>query len=865
MRCCLYLACLVADCFLHVQNSLNLRLDFLKFKTKMGRKVIVAACSLNQWSMDFLGNMKKIIESIHEAKAQGARFRAGQELEISGYSCSDHFFESDTFLHSWEVLARIIAHPGCQEILCCVGMPVMHKNVSYNCQVFFLNKKILLIRPKIMLANEGNYREPRWFTAWKKLKEVEDHYLPRMIYEITGQRTVPFGDAIISTYDTCIGAEICEELWNPNSRHIEMALDGVEIIANGSASHHELRKMYIRVDLVKSASMKSGGVYIFCNGVGCDGERVYWDGGSMIALNGDIVSKGPQFSLEEVTVVTATIDLEDVRSYKHKLGSRSDLAASTKAFPRINVEFALCDGDDYNLLTDSKPINVRFSSVEEEIRYGPACWLWDYLRRSGQGGYFLPLSGGVDSSSTACIVASMCHLVCEAVESGNKSVVCDIQRITGQSDYIPSDPRELAQRLFMTCYMSTTNSSAETKSYAAELAEQIGSYHMGISVDLAVESLLKIFQLAFSVVPRFKAHGGSLRENLAMQNVQARVRMVVSYLFAQLSLWARGKPGGLLVLGSSNVDESLRGYMTKYDCSSADINPIGGISKTDLRRFIQYCVKAFKFSSLEKINSAPPTAELEPLEDGRLAQTDEEDMGMTYDELSVYGKLRKQNCCGPYSMFCKLLHISSQQCPPEQIADKVKHFFRSYAVNRHKMTVLTPSYHCESYSPDDNRFDQRQFLYNAKWLWQFARIDAEVQKANSSIQRIEQASGKRTSDMPGYANSPSPQVINSLGSLTRQGLGSQGGVQVASPGMDWTGPSRFAKIKEEIPSYQQPSSSPRLQYSVVIRDPHKRTTTDSASGGSPVDTEDKRPRYQTFPSGGKNLKVESQSASQASW
>jgi hypothetical protein len=25
---------------------------------------------------------------------------------------------------------------------------------------------------------------------------------------------------------------------------------------------------------------------------------------------------------------------------------------------------------------------------------GPACWLWDYLRRSGQGGYFLPLSGG---------------------------------------------------------------------------------------------------------------------------------------------------------------------------------------------------------------------------------------------------------------------------------------------------------------------------------------------------------------------------------------------------------------------------------------------------------------------------------------
>ena len=35
----------------------------------------------------------------------------------------------------------------------------------------------------------------------------------------------------------------------------------------------------------------------------------------------------------------------------------------------------------------------------------------------------------------------------------------------------------------------------------------------------------------------------------------------------------------MLVLGSANVDECLRGYLTKYDCSAADINPIGGISK----------------------------------------------------------------------------------------------------------------------------------------------------------------------------------------------------------------------------------------------------------------------------------------------
>ena len=55
---------------------------------------------------------------------------------------------------------------------------------------------------------------------------------------------------------------------------------------------------------------------------------------------------------------------------------------------------------------------------------GPACWLWDYLRRSGQGGFFLPLSGGIDSSSVACIVASMCNLVVNEIKNGGKLNLC---------------------------------------------------------------------------------------------------------------------------------------------------------------------------------------------------------------------------------------------------------------------------------------------------------------------------------------------------------------------------------------------------------------------------------------------------------
>jgi hypothetical protein len=75
--------------------------------------------------------------------------------------------------------------------------------------------------------------------------------------------------------------------------------------------------------------------------------------------------------------------------------------------------------------------------------------------------------------------------------------------------------------------------------------------------------------------------------------------------------------------------------------------------------------------------------------------------------------------------------------PLVQIAEKVKLFFQLYAINRHKMTVLTPAYHAESYSPDDNRFDHRQFLYNVKWPWQFTRIDEEVKMSHFIVSVLE--------------------------------------------------------------------------------------------------------------------------------
>uniref|UniRef100_A0A8C7AV19 Glutamine-dependent NAD(+) synthetase n=1 Tax=Neovison vison TaxID=452646 RepID=A0A8C7AV19_NEOVI len=292
----------------------------------------------------------------------------------------------------------------------------------------------------------------------------------------------------------------------------------------------------------------------------------------------------------------------------------------------------------------------------------------------------------------------MCCQVCKAVKQGNQEVLADVWTIVDELSYTPQDPRDLSGHV-LTSYMASENSPQETCGRARELAQQIGGHHIGLNIEPTVTAVVGIFSLVT----------GSSRENLALQNMQAQLRMVVVYMFAQLSLWARGTRGGQLVLGSANVDESLLGYLTKYDCSSADINPIGGISKTDLKAFVQFCMERFQLPTLQG-----------PVLSPNADRTSQEDMGMTYTELSIYGRLRKVAKARPYSMFCRLTTIWKDVCSLGRygVADRVRRFSK-YTANRHNMTTLTPAYHAESYSPDDNRFDLRLFLYRASWPWQF--------------------------------------------------------------------------------------------------------------------------------------------------
>ncbi|KAH8668588.1 putative glutamine dependent NAD+ synthetase [Xylariales sp. PMI_506] len=717
----------------------------------MGRLVTVATCNLNQWALDFEGNTKRIIESIQKAKEAGAALRVGPELEICGYGCLDHLLEQDLYLHCWQCLEVILKDESCHGIVIDLGMPVIHQNVRYNCRIICLDGKILLIRPKLFLANDGNYREMRFFTPWVRPRHCEEYSLPRMIQKLQGADTVTIGDAVIKTPDTVIGCETCEELFTPDPPHNHMSLNGVEIITNSSGSHFTLRKLSLRMQLIMEATRKNGGVYLYSNQQGCDGDRLYYDGCAMIVCNGKLLAQGSQFSLQDVEVVTATIDLEEIRAYR-SAPSRGMQAIQAPAYTRIKTSYSLSsEEDDRDLsLLPTAEIEPRYHCAEEEIALCAGAYLWDYLRRCGVAGYLVPLSGGIDSCATAVIVYGMCRMVIEACKAGNKQVLADVKRIaTYNEGKIPDTPEELCNQIFHTVYMGMkTQSSKETRSRARELSEAIGSYHVNLDIDEIFNAQRNLIVNCLDFEPRFKVHGGSIAENLTLQNIQARSRMVTAYEFAQILPTTRKRPGGgsLLVLGSANVGESLRGYLTKYDCSSADINPIGSIDKSDLKLLIAWAEVHYKIPCLEDFLTAVPTAELEPITE-TYVQSDEADMGMTYDELTTFGRLRKVNKLGPYGMFERLVHEWGPKAPrskdgptpvytPRQVAEKVKRFWHFYGINRHKMTTLTPSLHSNDYSPDDNRFDLRPFLYPPFFQsLAFKNIDRLLEKIEAAESR----------------------------------------------------------------------------------------------------------------------------------
>lgn len=111
--------------------------------------------------------------------------------------------------------------------------------------------------------------------------------------------------------------------------------------------------------------------------------------------------------------------------------------------------------------------------------------------------------------------------------------------------------------------------------------------------------------------------------NPAVSNIAPRLRMT--------TLYAIGQSEGRLVAGTGNADELYVGYYTKYGDGGVDFNPIADLNVSEVYEFLAW------LNAPENIRTKAPSA---GLYDG---QTDENEMGIKYDEIDEFLKTGKTN------------------------------------------------------------------------------------------------------------------------------------------------------------------------------------------------------------------------------
>ena len=660
----------------------------------------VGTAVLNQTPLDWRQNRRNISEAIAESRARGVTLLSLPELCIPGYGCDDAYQSPGVQQKSLDQLFDLADET--RDMVVALGLPVQYRKALFNCVAVLADGKVLGFVAKRYLAGDGLYYEPRWFKAWpeRRLGEVD----------IAGE-SYPIGDLFFRCDGVNIGLEICEEAWTFKRPGSGLAARGVDVILNPSASHFAFGKHEIRRRFVLEGSRAFGVSYVYSNLLGNAAGRMIFDGGAMIATDGRMLAEGSRFGYEQMELTHAVIDVDATRMRQVRTGSfvpdlephpGERVIAHGFRFPDLDPEVQhekiiqhWLPGDD---------------DKEEEFTRATALALFDYLRKSRSRGFVVSLSGGADSAATAVHCATMLRLV-------TKEIGLDaVKERLGHMDLADVETADdLVGRLLLCVYQATRNSSETTESAARAVAEGAGAEYLVLDVDPLVVGYTEMVQGAIGRDLTWE------RDDLALQNIQARVRAP--------SVWMLANLRGSLLLSTSNRSEAAVGYATMDGDTAGGLSPIAGIDKAFLRRWLRWMEKEGPHglgpvSSLGAVNSLAPTAELRP---ESADQTDEDDL-MPYDLLDAIERQAIGEKKVPVEVY-RVMRAAFSDIEPRQLATWIERFFHLWCRNQWKRERYAPSFHVDDENLDPKTWCRFPILsggYEVELEEMWRRVEADV-------------------------------------------------------------------------------------------------------------------------------------------
>ena len=539
----------------------------------------VAAATPDLRVADVAYNREQIKKQIEEGAKKQVKVMVFPELCLTGYTCSDLFWQSSLVDEAKRQLFVLSRETMDYDMLIFVGLPWEKDHHLYNVMAAMCRGRLLGFVPKRYLPNHGEFYEARQFQPGN---EEVDWVLAE---EIPGDKNrVPFGSKLLFACETIpmlwVGAEVCEDLWVPKPPSISHALAGATLIVNGSASDEVLGKEDYRRSLVQGQSARLICGYLYADaGEGESTTDMVFGGHNIIAENGTILKESRRF---QNGIITADLDLERIRSERRRMTTFGPMGRED-----YFVQFFSMKPDTIKIERGFAPnpfVPEEKQDREkrcEEILSIQSVGLKKRLRHTGCKSAVVGISGGLDSTLALLVTARAFDML-------------------GLS-------REGITAVTMPCF-GTTDRTYEN---ACELAGRLG-------VSLREVNIKEAVRLHFRDIGQQEE-----MHDVTYENSQARER-------TQILMDLANQTGGL-VIGTGDMSELALGWSTYNGDHMSMYGVNASVPKTLVRHLVRYVADTCEDEKLSQvlldILDTPVSPELLPPSHGQISQKTEDIVG----------------------------------------------------------------------------------------------------------------------------------------------------------------------------------------------------------------------------------------------
>ena len=536
--------------------------------------VKVAAATPKIQVADCVENGARIVENVAEMERRGAKVMVFPELCLTGYTCSDLFWQERLIREARSALAQVAERTAQVDALIFVGLPWEENGKLYNVAAALNRGRLLGLIPKRHLPNYNEFYERRHFA-----EGPEEVHMTSF-----GGYQVPFGMRQLFCCPQMphlkVAAELCEDLWVPDPPSTRHALAGATVLVNLSASDEMTGKDRYRRDLVSLTAARLVCAYIYATaGDGESTTDLVFGGQNIISENGALLAESRRF---ENQVISADIDVDRLAAERRRMTTYPE--QSPEGYQCIPFSLQMTETVLERRFDPQPFVPSDLAKREErcdEILNIQAMGLKKRLEHTGCSCAVIGISGGLDSTLALLVTAR----AFDRLGLDRSNIIC----------------------VTMPCFGTTDR----TYTNACEMTRAIGA-------------TLREVDIREAVTLHFRDIGQDIEtHDVTYENGQARER-------TQILMDIANRKNGM-VIGTGDLSELALGWAT-YNGDHMSMYAVNvSVPKTLVRHLVRYyadtCRDERLAAILGDVLDTPVSPELLPPKDGVISQRTEDLVG----------------------------------------------------------------------------------------------------------------------------------------------------------------------------------------------------------------------------------------------